>query len=280
METIVAGSVSWHLAEISSVQEFLDRFDVAIQGSAKEGCELVVLPEFFSLELLHMHNGFSAGDVSIILSEYFDLICDTAQKLANETKMTLVAGSSIRRCSEHFFNTAITVFPNEPPIFTDKMNLTQYEIDPMCLSQGKDWAQPISRNLGVMVCYDSEFPEATRALSEAGALIHAVPAYTEGEHGTTRIETCCSANAIQNQVFVVQSSLVGTVGEKRMFDATGRSAIYAPAIEPFPSDGILASDSKFCFAELDLQVLLNARNQGDVRNWNDRNTCDWCITEV
>jgi predicted amidohydrolase len=135
--------------------------------------------------------------------------------------------------------------------------------------------------VGVTICLDAEFPTSGRALAEAGMLFQCVPAWTETMHGFRRVRWACQARAVENQVCVVHSSLVGRVGD---LESHGSSAIICPPHEPFPLDPILAEtpmdEEGVAIAEVDPNDLLACRETGEVRNWRDRDLGDWTVTTV
>ena len=59
--------------------------------------------------------------------------------------------------------------------------------------------------VGLVICYDIEFPLLARALAEAGAEIILAPSNTETEWGYWRVRTGAAARALENQVYTVHS---------------------------------------------------------------------------
>jgi predicted amidohydrolase len=165
---------------------------------------------------------------------------------------------------------------------TEKNNLTNYEQEIWGLARGSGLVMLPDTKLGVTICYDCEFPESGRALAENGVLLQCVPAYTETEHGFHRVRHCSHARAIENQIFVAHSSLIGDIGREPVPSTYGSSAILSPTIEPFPANGVLAETQPnvegIAIANLDFDQLLEARQLGDVRNWHDRLNSDWRFT--
>jgi predicted amidohydrolase len=78
--------------------------------------------------------------------------------------------------------------------------------------------------LGLLICYDVEFPETVRALALAGADLVAVPtALMRPYEVVTR--TLVPARAYENQVYVAYANRCGTEGE---FTYCGESCVVAP----------------------------------------------------
>ena len=84
--------------------------------------------------------------------------------------------------------------------------------------------------IGVMICYDSEFPEVARHLTDQGALILFVPFCTDVREGYLRVRYCSQARAIENQCYVVLSGNVGNLPGVNNFDIQyGQSCILTPS---------------------------------------------------
>ena len=122
--------------------------------------------------------------------------------------------------------------------------------------------------IGVMICYDSEFPEVARHLTDQGALILFVPFRTDVREGYLRVRYCSQARAIENQCYVVLSGNVGNLPGVNNFDIQyGQSCILTPSDFPFARDGIAADATPnietVLFADLRLENLARARNSGN-----------------
>ena len=78
--------------------------------------------------------------------------------------------------------------------------------------------------VGVLVCYDIEFPEAARALALRGAQLIAVPTSLM-EPAVEVAETLVPARALENQVFVAYANRVGDEGDLHY---VGRSCVAGP----------------------------------------------------
>jgi hypothetical protein len=55
--------------------------------------------------------------------------------------------------------------------------------------------------IGVLICYDAEFPELARRLVDEGARIIFVPFCTDSRQGYLRVRYCAQARAIENQCY-------------------------------------------------------------------------------
>ncbi|MEN8664701.1 MAG: nitrilase-related carbon-nitrogen hydrolase, partial [Polycyclovorans sp.] len=143
---------------------------------------------------------------------------------------------------------------------------------------GGDYVRAIQTDcgtIGVLVCYDSEFPELTRHLVDQGADILFVPYSTEERNGHLRVRYCAHARAVENQIYVITSGNTGNLPRVHNMDIHyAQSAIITPCDFPFGRDGIAADTTPnvemIAFADLDLAALKTARAHGSVQNRKDR----------
>jgi predicted amidohydrolase len=129
--------------------------------------------------------------------------------------------------------------------------------------------------IGVLICYDSEFPELARRLVDEGARIIFVPFCTDSRQGYLRVRYCSQARAIENQCYVVLSGNVGNLPNVENMDIQyAQSCILTPCDFPFARDGIAAEASEnvetLTISDVNLADLTWARAEGTVQNLADR----------
>jgi len=132
--------------------------------------------------------------------------------------------------------------------------------------------------VGVMTCYDSEFPEVGRHFMLSGAQILLCPSDTYTERGFYRVRRCCAARAVENQVYVVECHLVGglSVPVDHPFTGYGRSSILAPIDEHCgTNDGVLyeadsGENELVLQGEVDLEALARSRQSSEATILKDR----------
>ena len=129
--------------------------------------------------------------------------------------------------------------------------------------------------IGVLICYDSEFPELTRHLVDQGIYILFVPFCTDQRMGYLRVRYCAQARAVENQCYVVIAGNVGNLpGVNNMNVQYAQSCILTPCDFPFARDGIAADTTPnvetIAFGDLNIKTLITARNTGSVINLRDR----------
>jgi predicted amidohydrolase len=123
--------------------------------------------------------------------------------------------------------------------------------------------------MAIAVCYDVEFPEIARAAARHGAHVLIVPSCTDERQGFLRVRYCAQARAIENQMYVIQAS---TVGSLPMVPAVslnyGQASILTPSDFAFSRDGILAegnpNQESMVIGELNMTTILDTRSTGTV----------------
>ena len=126
--------------------------------------------------------------------------------------------------------------------------------------------------IGILICYDSEFPLLGRALSEADILL--VPSVTETLSGYWRVRIGAMARALEQQCFTVMSSIVGGAHwSEALGDTIGAGGVFGPPDRGLPEDGILAigalNEPGWTYADLDLSAIAGVRADGIVLNHRD-----------
>ena len=278
--TVRVAAVNWKLRTLRSDAAFWNHAYEFIEKANDDSAQLVVLPEQFSLELLFLQPRLRDRDCPKYLVQYWDDIVNWLSRMSQNSGMAIVGGSHFRTTEEGIKNVCPIAYPDGQVYYQEKNKLTVYERSDWHIVPGHG-VQPLPGRLGVSVCYDGEFPEGPRRLAEDGMLIHAVPAWTETRRGFQRVRWSSLARAIENQVFVIHSSLVGDIGKEPIPESYGTSAIIAPSIAPFPMEAVLAesklNEDDVIITGLDIDALYASRNEGEVTNWQDRDASCWAL---
>ena len=164
----------------------------------------------------------------------------------------------------------------------DKQILIPYERDQMDMDPGGPLRlfDTALGKIGVLICYDSEFPLLAHALTEADLLL--VPSATEARTGHSRVRIGSMARALENQCVSVMASLVGEVDWNEAVEVnTGRGGIFGPPDKGFPDSGVLAEGvfdvPAWTCAEVEPGLIHRVRSEGVVLNrahWADQSGRD------
>ncbi len=225
----------------------------AVQAAAERGAQVVVLPELASTGYR-----FESQDEIERLAEPADgptvrQWCDWAA----EHQIVLVAGFAERADDGRIHNSAVLVDPTGVRAVYRKAHLWDRESE--WFVPGVD-APPVvdtsMGRLGVMVCYDLEFPEWVRLPALAGAELLCAPVnwpyapHPEGERPSEVVKAM--ANAATNRIFVAVCDRARTergtawVGGSMVVDPDG----YPMTTSVFDAEGTV-------LAEVDLAAARN-----------------------
>ncbi|HYG57345.1 MAG TPA: carbon-nitrogen hydrolase family protein [Symbiobacteriaceae bacterium] len=225
-------------------------------------CQLMAFPEYLTAPLVALDPDWSRWT-----GPYQELF----SSLARSTRMTILAGTHLTERENQLYNTAHLFLPSGEVFTQEKVHMTPGEGDMFMLERGQGLKvvdTPVGR-VAVLVCFDVEFPDAARVVCEAGADILLVPSATGDRAGFWRVRHCCHARAVENQVYVVHSALVGGLPSVRLMEQHwGKSAIITPCDIGFPMQGLAAEgewNQGLCVVgEVDLGLLDEVRRAGSV----------------
>lgn len=277
VKKLKAAAAQFSLRPVRGGDEFWARAEMLLQHAARSATDIVVFPEYFSLSLLMQEQG---GDFRTALRNaraHSEAIASQFAKLAAQYKMLLCAGTLPWPEGERLFNRSFVFFPDGRRLHQDKIYMTRFENEEWMVNGGEPLVTTFQfrgANCAVLTCYDSEFADLSRVLGDAKVELLLVPSCTDTEHGYWRVRHCCEARAVENQLFVVMSSIVE--GDKRYPEIDGhhgQGGIFAPCDQGFPPNGLLAlgeaQKEGLALAELDFDRLEEIRRNGAVLNLRD-----------
>ena len=139
--------------------------------------------------------------------------------------------------------------------------------------------------IGIMICYDVEFPELSRIMADEGMNILFVPFLTDTQNGYTRVKSCAQARAIENECYVAIAGCVGNLPKVNNMDIQfAQTAVFTPSDFAFPSNGIKAeattNTEMTLIVDVDLNLLKELHEHGSVRILKDRRTDLYDIKKV
>jgi predicted amidohydrolase len=272
-------AVQYGQRRVTGFDDFAAQVEEFVRVAADYGSDFVVFPELFTLQLLSAEPRLLEPAAAMQrLSEHTDGFTTLLQRLAASHHVHLIGGTHPTRTPEGTLRNICYVATRDGRLHRrDKLHITPSEAGSWAVGGG-DSADVIETDagpVGVMVCYDSEFPELGRHLTDQGALVLFVPYCTDLRSGHLRVRHSCQARAIENQVYVVAAGNVGHCPNVANFDIQyAQSAVFTPCDTPFPPEGIAAEAApqveQLIFADLDLAALQLARRDGTVKNLIDR----------
>lgn len=239
-----------------------------------EGADLLVFPEYGAMELASLGGAEVAGDLEASLHEvtrHAGAVGDLHQKLAARYACHILATSGPVFAGDRPVNRAVLYGPEGRIGHQDKQIMTRFEREDWNVTGAaglRVFDTELGR-IGILICYDSEFPLLGRVLAEAQVELILVPSCTDTIAGFNRVRIGAMARALESQCVVVQAPTVGSCDWMPAVDENrGRAAIYGPPDGFWPETGIIAEGEMdrpgWVTAEIDLSRVRQSRKDGAV----------------
>lgn len=249
-----------------------------VADAVRAGAEVAVFPEYAAMEATLVDGARPKGDTiadweiaaAKVAAAYHAIVA----ALAQEFGLFVLSGSGPAWDGDRLVNRAWFCPPVGDARPVDKLMLTPWERANTRLCGGRapvgfdtNWGR-----IGVLICYDSEFPDLARRLAPDILLI---PACTDAASGQGRLRIAAQARALENQCVTVHAPLLGQVPCPLIDINTGAAGIYTPPDRDLPDDGVLAMGQRDCagwvMADAPLGVIRQRRKDGEARLRTDRN---------
>ncbi|WP_373531575.1 GNAT family N-acetyltransferase [Vampirovibrio sp.] len=278
-ESVRVATVQYEQRRIHSFEEFEQIVTYFVDVVSDYRSDFVVFPELFTLQLLSIENEPIAPDKSIDrLTEYTERIKEMFTRLAIKYNINIIAGSHPTKMKDGSIQNVTFVCLRDGAVHEQpKIHPTPNERYWWNIEGGNELSviQTDCGPIGVLICYDCEFPELARHLIDQGANILFVPFCTDERQGYLRVRYSAQARAVENQCYVVMSGNVGNLPRVHNMDIQyAQSCILTPCDFYFSRDGIAADTTPnvetVAFADLRLEYIYRARHSGTVMNLKDR----------
>jgi predicted amidohydrolase len=275
-------SVQYWIRPIESFDRFAEQVTGLVWTAQDYRTQLLVFPEYFTVQLMTL------GDLSKPIYEQArdlarrkEAFLELMSGLAREAGLYIVAGTLpvMDDGDDRVFNQSFFFAPSGEYAWQGKLHMTRWEKEEWRISPRerlKVFETDFGR-LAIAICYDVEFPEIARAAAREDCNVLVAPSCTDERQGYLRVRYCAQARAIENQMYVVLSSTVGSIPRVPAVSLNyGQSAILTPSDFAFARDGILAegnaNQEMMVIGDLNLETIRESRERGTVLPLRDSQT--------
>lgn len=277
-KTIVRlGLVQWQMRLYENLDELMQQAEYFIDAVSGYRSDFALFPELFNAPLMSEFNHLSEADAVRGLARFTDEIRDRFSKLSVAYNINIITGSMPKIIDNKLYNVGYLCKRDGTVEHYEKLHVTPLE-SRIWGMQGGSQLKAFDTDcgkIGILICYDAEFPELSRILAEQGMDILFIPFLTDTQNGYSRVRHCAMARAIENECYVAMAGSVGNLPKVHNMDMQyAQSMVITPCDFPFPSNGIKAeatpNTEMTLIADVDLSLLRELNEFGSVRNLKDR----------
>jgi len=277
--SIRLGLIQWQMRLYKDFEELMQQAEYFIDAVSGYRSDFALFPEFFNAPLMAEYNHLSEPDAIRKLAEYTSDIVTRFSELAISYNINIITGSMPEVVDNNLYNVGYLCKRDGGLERFEKLHVTPDE-EKVWGMQGGNKIQTFDTDcgkVGVLICYDVEFPELSRILADEGMNILFVPFLTDTQNGYSRIRNCAQARAIENECYVAIAGSVGNLPKVHNMDIQyAQSMVLTPCDFAFPTNGIKAeatpNTEMILLADIDIDMLRELNQLGSVRNLKDRRT--------
>lgn len=276
-QRVRVGLVQYQMRRIPSFEAFAKQVEFFVDTAGDYRADILLFPELFTLQLLSLVEPGRPGTAARAVAEYTPQYLDLFRDLAVRYNVNIIGGSTFTLREDGLYNVAYVFHRDGRIDARDKIHVTPSEARWWGVRGGHK-VEAIDTDvarIGVLVCYDAQFPELARKLTADGADLLFVPYNTNDVYGHRRVRTCAAARCIENHLFAITAGCVGNLPFVENADTHyAKSAVLTPSDMSFAREGIACEaeanlETVLCH-DLDIQDLRRHRLRGSVHNWKDR----------
>jgi predicted amidohydrolase len=271
------GVVQWQMRPLTSVENLISHIEFFVDTVSGYKADFILFPEFFNAPLMAEFKKASAADAVRALADYTDEIRENMIRLALAYNINIIAGSMPLYEDNKLYNVSYLCRRDGTWDAQYKLHVTPDEMIYWGLRGGNKLRvlDTDAGKIGILICYDVEFPELSRIMADQGVNILFVPFWTDTKHSFLRVMRCAQARAIENECYVAISGSIGNLpGVENMDIQYAQSAVFSPSDFSFPPEAIVAeatpNTETTLVVDLDIDLLKKLRTQGTVRNLQSR----------
>ncbi len=271
------GLVQWQMRAYADLEDLLKQVEFFVDAVSGYRSDFALFPEFFNAPLMAKDNHKSEAEAIRSLALHTEAILVKFQELAISYNINIVTGSMPELRDGTLYNVGFLCRRDGSYERYEKLHVTPDEAKVWGMQGGQklEVFDTDCGKVGVLICYDSEFPELSRLLADQGMDLLFVPFLTDTQNGYSRVRHCAQARAIKNECYVAIAGSVGNLPNVENMDIQyAQSMVFTPCDFAFPSNGIKAeatpNTEMILIADVDLDLLRELHTRGSVRNLKDR----------
>lgn len=271
------GLIQWQMRPYKNLEELLQQAEFFVDAVSGYRSDFALFPEFFNAPLMADNNHLTEPEAIRELAKHTATIVQKFSEIAISYNINIISGSMPEIQNERLYNVGYLCRRDGSVERYEKIHVTPDEVKIWGMQGGSQIKvfDTDCGKIGIMICYDVEFPELSRLLADEGMDILFVPFLTDTQNGYSRVRHCAQARAIENECYVAIAGCVGNLPNVHNMDIQfAQSMVFTPCDFAFATNGIKAeatpNTEMILIADVDIDLLRELNQQGSVRNLKDR----------
>ncbi len=271
------GLIQWQMRPYQKMDQIMQQAEYFVDAVSVYRSDFALFPEFFNAPLMAENNHLTEPEAIRELANHTEVIVDRFSQLSIQYNINIITGSMPEIRDDFLYNVGYLCKRDGTIESYEKLHVTPDESKVWGM-QGGDQLKVFDTDcgkIGILICYDVEFPELSRLLADDGMDILFVPFLTDTQNGYSRVRNCAQARAIENECYVAIAGSVGNLPNVHNMDIQfAQSMVFTPCDFSFPTNGIKAeatpNTEMILIADVDISLLRELHQLGAVRNLKDR----------
>lgn len=271
------GLIQWQMRPYNNLQSLIQQAEYFIDAVSGYRCDFALFPEFFNAPLMAQNNHLPEAEAIRELAKHTEEIIKTFSGFSISYNINIISGSMPEIRNGKLYNVGYLCKRDGTIERYEKLHVTPDEEKIWGMQGGNKFKvfDTDCGKIGILICYDAEFPELSRMLADEGMDILFVPFLTDTQNGYSRVRHCAQARAIENECYVAIAGSVGNLPNVHNMDIQfAQSMVFTPCDFAFPTNGIKAeatpNTEMILIADVDLGLLRELHEFGSVKNLKDR----------
>lgn len=271
------GLIQWQMRPLNNLEALFEQAEFFIDTVSGYSSDFALFPELFTAPLMADYNHLQDADAIRELAKYTLPIQKKFQEYAISYNINIITGSMPYLDKGSLYNVGFLCKRDGTSEMYQKIHITPNEVMHWGMKGGSEIKtfETDCGKIGILICYDVEFPELSRLMADEGMNILFVPFLTDTQNGYTRVRHCAQSRAIENECYVAIAGCVGNLPKVNNMDIQyAQSAVFTPSDFAFPSNGIKAeatpNTEMTLIVDVDIDLLKELHEFGSVRILKDR----------
>lgn len=273
------GLIQWQMRPYRDLEELFTQVEYFVDAVSGYKSDFALFPELFNGPLMAEFNHLGQAEAMRAIAQFTPEIKDKFLYLSIKYNVNIITGSMPSLEDNVLKNIGYLCHRNGKLDKYEKIHITPDESMYWGMQGGSKLTafETDAGKVGILICYDVEFPELARLLADEGVQILFVPFLTDTQNSYMRVRCCAQARAIENECYVAISGSVGNLPKVENMDIQySQSVVFTPCDYAFPYNGIKSeatpNTEMVVISDVDLSLLNELHSHGSVRNLKDRRT--------